>query len=451
MIRPGEILRGLSRARRTVALYGTDHPVAAQTLGDVHKAIQQILETQHALRFFIHEETFYAGKTVLLEESLRLPSFLADLQARGIGLIELVEGLAPRELHHLVYVLSAPAEELLRHGGLSAYLTAHDVQHVRIGAGRALSAEEEAALHVDPRDVYRAGLRIVDGLHFQAARELPLDLRKANQVLSSLLDAMREDKSALQGLAVLKHYDEGALHHSVNVSVIALLIGLQSGLDRPQLMTLGLAALLHDIGKVRIPREILTKPGRLTDEELVIVRRHPLFGAHLLRNLTGSSRLAMIAAFEHHANYNLSGYPRITMKPTPHPMSRIVQVAEFFDAATHSRRTDRRPMLSSEAVAFVLSRAGEIFDPLVAQVFVRAIGLYPVGSVVELNTGEVAVVLRPSEHDAARPVVKVVQERTGAAASPRTVSLEEARDLRIMRALDPVEASVDVSAYLLAS
>lgn len=448
MVRPGEVLRGLSRARRTAALYGAAHPVARQALAEVHGTIQQFLADRHSVRFFIHEDTFFAGRTALLEESLRLSSLLADLREREIGTIELQEGLDPAELHLLVEVLVAPPEDLRRHGGAAAALNAKDVRHVRLGGVRAFSSEDAAGLRVDPRDVYRAGLRIIDDLHVQAARDLPLDMKRANLVVTSMVEVMANDKAALQALAVLRHYDESALHHSVNVAILALLIGVQSRLDRPQLATLGLASLLHDIGKVRLPREVLTKPARLTEDELALVRRHTLYGAHLLRNLAGPSRLAMVVAFEHHANFNLSGYPRITMRSAPHPLSRIVQVAEFYDAATHSRRPDRRPMLPAEATAFVASRAGELFDPDVAHVFVRAMGRYPVGSVVELDTGEVGVVLRPSERDPSRPRVRIVLDGSGNDLSPRTLDLDESADRRILRPLDPGETTIDVAAHL---
>jgi len=142
MVRPGEILRGLSRARRTAALYGTAHPVARQTVGEVHGTIQDFLTDRHSVRFFVHEETFFAGRTVLLEESLRLPSLLADLQEREIGMIELQEGLEPAELSRLVDVLNASPEELRRHGGAASVLSMQDVRHVRIGTVRAFSSDQ---------------------------------------------------------------------------------------------------------------------------------------------------------------------------------------------------------------------------------------------------------------------------------------------------------------------
>lgn len=441
--RPGDILRGLSRARQSTALYGADHPVAAKTIGEVHRVIEEFLAGRPSLRLFIHEDTFYLGKTVLLEESLRLSPLLADLSQRDIGTIELREGLEPWELGHLVEVINLRAEDVWRLGGAAAQLAHKGVRHIIVGAARPPQSDEQAQVSVDVRDVYRAGLRVVDDLYFRASRELPLDLKKASTAVASFIDAMTEDRAALLGVAVLKRYDEETYHHCVNVSILSLMMGLHLQFERPLLVALGVAALLHDVGKVRISQEILTKAGPLTNEEWGIVKRHPLYGAHLLRNLSGLSRLAMVVAFEHHANFDLSGYPRITAKEIPHLLTRIVQQAEFYDAATSSRRAHRRPMLPHEAMQFILSGAGTIFDPTLARVFLQVMGLYPVGSLVELDTGEVAVVTRPSERDVARPVVKVVANATRDPVEASTVNLEEQQNRQIVRALDPAEAPVD--------
>ncbi len=375
--RPGDILRGLSRARQSIALYGAEHPVAVRTIGEVHAIIEEFLDGRPVLRLFIHEDTFYVGKNVLLEESLRLSPLLADLREREIGTIELQAGLEPWELGCLVEVINLRAEDLRRHGGAAAQLAQKGVRHIVVGAARPLSPEEQAEVKVDVRDVYRAGLRVVDDLYFQASRDLPLDLKKARRAVTSFIDLLTEDKAALLGIAVLKNYDEETYHHCVNVSILSLIMGLRIQLERPVLITLGLAALLHDIGKVRIPQEILLKPGALTVEEREVVQRHTLYGAHLLRNLPGLTRLAMVVAFEHHANFDLSGYPQISAKEIPSLLARIVQQAEFYDAATSSRRGNRRSMLPSEAMQFILNGAGTTFDPMLARVFVEVMGLYP--------------------------------------------------------------------------
>ena len=444
--RPGQILSAIARAKRTAALFGADHPVVMQTMAEVHEVIAQLLASRLSLRFSIYEDAFFVENTVLLEESLQLYPMLLEMREREIGMMELHAGLQLTELRGLVEVLTLPGPEVRNRGGAAGALDKLGVRHITVGP--AGPPREDLDLKVDPREAYRAALRVVDELSFQASRDVPLELRKARLVLNSLIDIITQDKVALLGVSALKNYDEDTAHHSVNVSVLSLLMGEQFEISRIVMTTLGLAALLHDIGKVRIPREILTKAGKLTSEEQEMVRRHPLFGAHILRNLPGLARLAMVVAFEHHANYDLSGYPQITAKKEVHFLTRLIQVADFYDAATSSRRVYHRAMLPNEAMNFILDRAGKIFDPVVAKVFVQLLGLYPVGSVVELDTGELGVVVGSGEREVARPVVKVVRSRAGDSITPYTLKLAEERERRIVRPVDPVEAGIDTIAAL---
>jgi len=417
-----------------------------ETMSDAHALIAHLLAQRASLRFSIDEDAFFVENTVLLEESLQLQPLLAELRAREIGTIELHAGLEPAELRSLVELLSLSPAEIRSRGGPTIALAQLGVRHIVVGPSG--PPREDLDLRVDPREAYRAGLRVVDELTFQASRDVPLDLRKARLILNSLMDIIARDRVALLGVSAIKNYDEDTAHHSVNVSVLSLLLGAQMEFSRTGLTTLGLAALLHDIGKVRVPREILTKAGRLTLEELEIVRRHTLYGAGILRGLPGLARLAMVVAFEHHANYDLSGYPAITAKPAPHLFTRIVQVADFYDAATSARRVYQRAMLPHEAITFILARAGKIFDPVVARLFVQQVGLYPVGSVVELDSGEVGVVIAPAERQVARPVVSLVRGRGGAPVPAVVVNLQEEWQRRIVRALDPIDAGIDTAAVL---
>ncbi|MDR7523786.1 MAG: HD domain-containing protein [Armatimonadota bacterium] len=442
--RPGDVLRGISRIKRTRALYGIDHPVSAQTLEEVHGLIQEVLASRPSLRLSVYEDTFFVGNTVLLEESLQLFPLLAEFRERDIGTLDLHEGVEVWEVHRLIDVLQMGAADLRRAGGAAGWLQMQGVTRLSVGP----PPKDQPTLKVEPRDAYRSGLRAMDEVNFQASRRLPLDLRKTKLVVKSFTDIIAEDRFAMLGLAALKGYDEDTCHHSVNVGILSLLIGSQLEFSRPLMATLGLAALLHDLGKMLIPREILGAPRALTLEEQDIIKRHTLYGARLMRGFPGLARLAMVVAFEHHANYDLSGYPRVTVKRAPHLLTRIVQLADFFDAATSSRRLYRRPMLPVEAMRHILDGAGKSFDPVLARIFVQVLGLYPVGSVVELDTDEVAVVIRPGEREAARPVVKVVRNAAWREITPYTISLEEDRQRRILRALDPVEAGLDVTAHL---
>ena len=226
---------------------------------------------------------------------------------------------------------------------------------------------------VNPQAVYRSGLRVMDELTYEVSQNAPPNIWKAEKVVGHFLDILTEQGAAQLGVAALKRHDEDSFHHSVNVCILSLMIGSRLDLDRPLLTVLGVAALLHDIGKSRVPQDLLAKPAKLTPAEEEVVRRHTIYGAHALRDFPDLLRLAMVVAFEHHANYNLSGYPAITLKKVPHVLTRIVQVADVFDAATSSRRGYRRPKSAAEVLRILLTEAGTLFDPVVARLAVGAL------------------------------------------------------------------------------
>ncbi len=403
--KPGDLLRLLSRAKRNAALYGAGHPFILETFKTLHQVLRSVLADRPSVRIFIHEDTFFVENAVLLEDSLQLEALLKAFEDREITAIQLDAGIEPSELQYLVEILNLEPQEVQRLGGAAAYLEEHKVHHIKLGAisgmGAAVGFEGRASVrdsedsqsgltrvslprHTstgqpdlrakwDPQDAYRAGLRLQDELTYQAASDQPLDLRKAHLVVNSFIDIIAEDGAALPAIAIMKNYDEETYHHSVNVSILSLLIGARLKLSRELLVTLGLAALLHDIGKVRVPLEILAKPAKLTPAEMEIVKRHPVFGAHALRGLPGISRLAMVVAFEHHANYNLSGYPMILEKKMPHLLTRIVQVADVYDAMTSTRRIYKRPLERDEALQIILDGAGTVYDPVVAKVALQVL------------------------------------------------------------------------------
>jgi len=444
-VRPvGAVLLALARARQTSAHFGSQHPLTTRAIADAHEAVVRLVEQRGTLRVLIWEEVFYVEKMLLLEDSVRLDALLTDMTDRGVGLIEVRPGVQPWELGLFVDFLTLPLPEARRVGPL-AFLRQQRVRHLIVRPVRVLADDELAGVRRDPLDVYRAALRVVDDLFLRATNAMPLVLKRAHHVVATLIDVLRDDPVTLQAHAACRAYDETSRHHPVNVAVVALLVGLRAGLDRDRLVTLGLAALLHDIGKARVPREVLLKPDRLTADERAVVARHTVEGAYLLRELTGQARLAMVVAFEHHAHFDRSGYPPLVAKTAPNPLARVVEVAEFYDAATHAARGLRRPMLPSDAVRMVLARAGQIFDPVVAEVFARVVGFYPVGSVVALDGGDVAVVVRPPARRPDRPAVKVVQARGAPVVPPHTIDLEAAPERTVVGVLDPDQVAADIA------
>jgi HD-GYP domain-containing protein (c-di-GMP phosphodiesterase class II) len=259
-------------------------------------------------------------------------------------------------------------------------------------------------------------------------------LRRARRAVQGVVDSFLEDEQAVLALAQIRSFDVKLFHHSLNVCVYSLLIGQRLKMTRRQLGELGLAALFHDLGK--------TAPQGGTPEEEE--RRHPARGARMLleEGTTHEGMLkAAIAAYEHHVGCDRKGFPGIDHEP--HLVSRIVAVADAYDAMTAARP----PMPPPDALARML--ASTAFDPHLLRVFVNALGIYPVGSLVELTTGEAAIVTGPPPSPEAldRPRVRIVRTGAGALLPETEVDLG-GEGPRVARALPPGEVFADATEHV---
>jgi putative nucleotidyltransferase with HDIG domain len=167
------------------------------------------------------------------------------------------------------------------------------------------------------KEVYFKSISLVKEVMEGVKSQKMLNVRKAKRLMQNAVNAIVEDESTLLGLANIKNYDEYTFNHSVNVAIYAIALGQRIGIPKKHLSHLGMAAMFHDIGKVRIPKEVLNKTGKLSAEEWAIMRLHPLAGAEIVMRMKDWGELStrMIhATFEHHLKYDLSGYPRLTRK-----------------------------------------------------------------------------------------------------------------------------------------
>ncbi len=441
--RPGALLRLLEAARKNALLYQPGHSQVTQSLNEFHAGLTMVLKTRPAVRFDVYEDAFFLGNRILLEESLHASALLDELMAQRVGSVEFGRGVSPVETARFVEILVAAA------GGLAAVGDAvanANLQYIKVGPPREQGTDELKEAVIAPRELYRIGLRTMDALNYQAVQGGPLNLRNARLLANSMVKVILQDRNALLGVAALYQHDEDTCHHSVNVAVLALMLGLRMGLEESALPALGTAALLHDIGKMSIPRSMLGKPG-LTATERSVIERHTIHGAGMVQHLRGMSQTAMLVALEHHLGYDLSGYPRLPWAKHQHLFTRIVAIGDFFDASTSARRSYRRPLLPDQAVQTIVAGAGKQFEPTLAKLFFHTVGAYPVGSVVRLSSGEIAVVYRPAEGNPLQPQLKVVRDAQGTAVDP--VPVEPSPDgRRVLHCIDPIKASIDLAAYL---
>jgi putative nucleotidyltransferase with HDIG domain len=229
----------------------------------------------------------------------------------------------------------------------------------------------------------------------------------ARSMIDGLAQAVAQNRTALLALTTLKNYDNYTFTHMVNVSILTMGQARGLGIDGPLLREFGLAALMHDIGKVRTPIEILNKPDKLTDTEFTIMKRHVVDGAEILRMTPDVPALAPVVAFEHHLRIDGSGYPGGVTRTSLNIGTMLCSIADVYDAM-RSQRNYQQSFPTDRILAVLKRNDGQQFDQHLVRRFVQLIGIYPAGNIVRLNTGEVAVVVHAYAPDPYRPHVRVL-------------------------------------------
>ncbi|HEY3024342.1 MAG TPA: HD-GYP domain-containing protein [Actinomycetota bacterium] len=442
IVRAREFLRTLSAARQVYALYPREHPKRMETTADLTGQIGRLCDARgRPVVLFMSDGNFYMGATLLAWESLTLNRLAQSMAEAGVRSLEFRPG-----------VTQSDADALLR---LLMGEKAAENELAWIGVNRATPVVPDADVSgmSELLQSYAAGLEL---LRQTAARLLagrPADLDATVRLTEHLAELISEDPAQALLLTTVKSYDEYTYHHMVNVCILSLALARAIGLSHEQSIALGIGGLLHDVGKVKVPREVLQHDGLLNEEQWRLIQRHPVDGAGLVAVTTRDPlHPAMSVVLEHHAAFDGSGYPSLSGRRVASLPSRIVSVADCFDAIT-SKRSYRKPEERRQALAILQTGAGRSFDPRVVRTFVRLVGLFPVGSLVQLSTGEVGVVVRNHERALGRPTIRLVLDAEGNAADATEIDLSEkvpdgAFRWSVVRTIDPVEMGVDMLSLL---
>lgn len=236
-----------------------------------------------------------------------------------------------------------------------------------------------------------------------------LDVAKVKAMVNKILDELLENENILYNLSEIKSVDDYTFEHSVNVCILSLITGIGLGFDQNGLRELGIGAMLHDIGKLCIPREILQKPSQLTVEEFEEIKKHTILGYELLKKSCQVDMVSAYIAFGHHERYDGSGYPLQLKDENIQICARIVAVADVYDALT-SDRVYRKKLNPNEVYEYITTLGVHHFDPRVIESFVKYVSIYPVGTGVLLNTRERGIVVRDNRLMPTRPVIRIIYD-----------------------------------------
>lgn len=271
---------------------------------------------------------------------------------------------------------------------------------------------------------YQKAQTFIDTLLRDVTEGREPSIRDARAVVRECIVSIANNPNAMFWLSRIRSQDAYTAEHCVRVGLLAITFGRFIGLPEKDLEILGLSGMLHDVGKMKVPTEILFKPGALTTEEWLTMRQHPVFGHELLGSEHELEAEVRDAALSHHERLDGKGYPHSLSEPEISKTTRIITIVDAYDAIT-SDRPYTKGIPSSEALRILYKHRSTQFDDLLVECFIQMIGLYPPGSLVELNTGEIAVVLAASPQQKLRPIVEVVLDQEGNFCQPRALNLSQ--------------------------
>jgi HD-GYP domain-containing protein (c-di-GMP phosphodiesterase class II) len=423
----------LYAALRSLKLYPVENATVQHSLDDLQETVTNLLASEGELEVRLAGDFIFVNSTRLRLELDNYASFshiLTIFRAFEIGALRAHRGAERREWQIFLSLLLSlagrgtedPIAELqsrLRDGG---------VKHLEVerAVPQPEGLESEEAREVAKR-TYSQGVavtkEVITGIRLGRATSV----KRVKRAVQMIVDQVLNNETSLMGLTTLRDYDEYTFTHSVNVCIFAVALGKKLGFSKLQLYDLGMTALLHDVGKARVPIDILNKTTGLDETEWRVVQAHPWLGALTLFGLRGYDEIpyrSILVAYEHHMKTDLTGYPRSIRSRSLGIFSRIVAVADGYDAATTRRSYQTVPIEPDQVLKEMWENPKRGYDRILVKALINLIGVYPVGTCVILDTFEVGVVAAPNPESQQlnRPLVRIVIDGDGAmVAAPGTL------------------------------
>jgi putative nucleotidyltransferase with HDIG domain len=403
-----DLVRRLGATVRAAELYAATHPLVQRTAISLHGVLVPLLDATPTVIVGFLEDDVIVNDFRLTRGSANMAGLLRDMRDRQVEKITFARGLAVGDVRALMDEL---ADRTAR-TAVGDRLTARGVRRVQVSR---VALEEEESGDVGlaaARQMYSKAVTSAETIWAATKAGEPPNPAEARGIIDSLSKLVYQDRTSLLALTALKRHDNYTFTHMINVAALSMAMARSLDLEGPMLREFGFAALMHDIGKVHTPEEILNKPDKLTDEEFKIMRQHVVDGAHVLRKTPETPALAPLVAFEHHLKMDLSGYPENVGNRKLNLCTMVVTVVDVFDAL-RSNRAYRNGMATDRIKHIMSQQETSTFNKTLLRRFVNLMGLFPVGTLVRLNTEELAVVTQTHPEDPFRPQVKLLTDAKG--------------------------------------
>ena len=440
-----DLVRRLAAAIRGAQLYAPGHPIVVRNITALTEALALLHTTTASLAIGIVGDDLVVGEIPIPRAAENMGELMRRLQNAGVERIVVDRGVDGAEITRLVQALATADVNQL-----NALTTG--LRHIRVGRlqveDRVDAPAGDAATF---KRLYDDAVSVAGRLWDAAQTEGQPDPNASKSIVDSLAQAVAQNRTALLALTALKNYDNYTFTHMVNVSILTMGQARGLGIDGSLLREFGLSALMHDIGKVKTPTDILNKPEKLDDREFEIMKRHTVDGAEILRRTPEMPTLAPIVAFEHHLRADGTGYPNGVVRSQLNLATMLCGIADVYDAM-RSQRHYQQAFPTDRILAVLQRNDGKQFDQNLVRRFAQLVGIFPAGNLVRLKSGEIAVVMKTYAPDPYRPRVKVLRGADGNDLErPYELNLweaEEGQPSAIQAPLDPALYGIDPLTHL---
>lgn len=453
-----ELINQLSVVLRTSQIHDANNVALISSMSRLVAMLNTFVEQENIVTLELRGEFFYINDYRIrysLEFLLNFDFLIREFKKRELGSVVFKNQIKSEDIKAFIRACIAASYSQEPFEALEEKMS--DIRAISVGRLQKVVEEESYDVKKMVKKTYFNAVSFTQGIINKMKTGEKVNIKKAKRVVESMVDQILEEEQMLLGMTAIKDYDEYTYHHSVNVSILSVALGQRLGLNRRMLTELGMVALFHDLGKMEIPNEVLNKPTSFTDDEWQIIRKHPIWGLKAVLKLKKFDDLTIksaIVAFEHHMNFDLTGYPKVRKPLELELYSRIVSLSDQYDAMTSARVYSRTPMSPDKALSIMMERAGTQLDPLLFKFFTNMVGIYPIGTLVMLDTKELGLVCESNQIFPARPRVMVIVDSKGTRIRGTTVDLTEKNEHEIFlrsisKTMDPNKYKINLAEYLL--
>lgn len=410
-----KLIKELAGAVQVCTMYNLSHNLTQKSIDKVFDVLKDTLVEVDEITIGILGNEIAFEKEPFYETSQQLARFIQHLKEIHADKIGFLKNASKEDLTEFINILAMNAAKIEQTGGIEKVFKKSTIKNIALGK-IGYKKKEEKLNDDDPirvsKRAFQEGEEALKDVAESILNNKKINVENVRNFVTSIIDNLLMNKSSILALTAVKQHDEYSFIHNINVAIFSLLQAESLGIEDKYLNEIGTVSLLHDVGKLQIPGEILRKKGKLTNEEFKIIQSHPIYGAKMLLQNLNINPLAALLAFEHHVKYDSSGYPERLFSAKPNVLTMIVTISDVYDAL-RSKRAYAGEIAPEKTYEEMMRMAGKQFHPDLLNNFFHIIGIYPPGTLVELDTGEIGLVIKENMLDKERPQVEILYDRKG--------------------------------------